>query len=117
MVKAASIAVLCLAGLLGLFSSKAHAAQPAAQSEAPAYALSCPPDFLTDTEQRMFAKEGTSRSGPWHVKCFQNGNAIYDRDRVYVYCGRGDTHASLEGADGHAIRFQFPSEVACIWER
>jgi hypothetical protein len=109
------ISILISAVLLGfgLHSGTACAAQATA---GPDYSLSCPPDFLTDTEQRMYTKEGTIRSGPWHVRCFQNGTPIYDRDRVYLYCGKSETKASLEGADGHAIRFQFPGEVACVWE-
>ena len=106
--------VLC--GILGLgLHGAANAA--GAQSDGPSYALTCPPDFLTDTEQRIYTKEGTVHSGPWHVRCYQNGAAIVDRDRLYVYCGKNQTTASLEGADGHAIRFQFPGEVACVWER
>ncbi len=117
MVKLAEIAFAALTSAAMIILPARAAEQTAAASPGQAYSLACPPDFLTDTEQRMFAKEGTIRSGPWHVKCFQNGTPIYDRDRLYVFCGRGDTHAGLEGADGRAIRFQFPSEVACIWER
>jgi hypothetical protein len=79
--------------------------------------MSCPPQFLTDPERRQYAKDGAIRSGPWHTRCFQNGTSIYDRDHIYVYCSRGDTNASIESGDGHAIRFQFPPEVACVWER
>ena len=103
---------MILAGLLAMSGLPASADTAAAP-----VGLSCPPDFLTDTEQKMFAKEGQIRSGPWHVKCFQNGAAIYDRDRLYAFCRKTDTRAQLEGADGHAVRFQFPPEVACIWER
>jgi hypothetical protein len=85
--------------------------------ETPNTGLACPPDFLTDIEQRMFTKEGQIRSGPWHVHCYQNGAAIFDRDHLYAFCQKGQSHASLEGADGHAIKFQFPPEVACVWER
>ncbi len=109
------LARIIVSGLLaGLaLCGSAHAAE---QSTGPNYSLACPPDFLTDIEQRMYTKEGTIRSGPWHVRCFQNGTGIYDRDRVYLYCAKGAQHAALEGADGHAIRFQFPGEVACVWE-
>jgi hypothetical protein len=79
--------------------------------------MSCPPQFLNDPERRQYAKDGAIRSGPWHTRCFQNGASIYDRDHIYVYCSRGDTTASIESGDGHAIRFQFPPEVACVWER
>jgi hypothetical protein len=105
-----------------VLAASAHAAdapdtKPQPAESTPTMGLSCPPDFLTDPEQRMFAKEGQIRSGPWHTKCFQNGATIYDRDHIYVFCSKGQSHASTEGADGHAIRFQFPPEVACVWER
>ena len=89
----------------------------ASNDSAPGAGLSCPPDFLTDVEQRMYAKDGQIRSGPWHVRCFQNGQAIYDRDHIYAFCARNQSRASTEGAEGHAIKFQFPADVACVWER
>ncbi len=79
--------------------------------------MSCPPEFLTDVERRMYAKDNNVRSGPWHVKCFQNGTGIYDRDHIYVFCQKGDTTASIEAGTGQSIHFQFPPEVACVWER
>ncbi len=112
MAKKTSI-LLCGVLVVGMHGAANAADTTGGQS----FALSCPPDFLTDTEQRMYTKEGTIRSGPWHVHCYQNGTAIVDRDRVYVYCAHNSTEASLEGADGHAIRFQFPREIACVWDR
>ena len=109
--------LLLAAFLTGALAGAADAASPAAASPDTAGGLTCPPNFLNETEQRMYGKEGAIRSGPWHIRCFQNGAGIYDRDHVYVFCQKNDTRASMEGADGHAIRFQFPPEIACVWER
>ena len=98
-------------------AAPAGSAAASSGDAAPGSGFSCPPDFLTDTEQRMYAKEGQIRSGPWHVRCFQNGASIYDRDHIYAYCQKNQTRASTEGQDGHAIKFQFPDTVACVWER
>ena len=90
---------------------------PSINDTIPSGMLSCPPQFVTEPEQRLYAKDGMVRSGPWHAKCFQNGMPIYDHDRLYLSCQRNDKMANVETAEGHAVRFSFPPEIACIWER
>ena len=110
---------LLFAALLLLLPLSVRAADAPVQKSASTGVggMSCPPEFLTDVERRMYAKDNSIRSGPWHVRCFQNGTGIFDRDHLYVFCQKGDTTASVEGGNGSAIRFQFPPEIACVWER
>ncbi len=111
---------LLLALLSLICAASSHAADAPLGKPVPntgAGTMSCPPDFLTDVERRMYAKDNNVRTGPWHVRCFQNGTGIYDRDHVYVFCQKGDTTASIEAGTGQSIHFQFPPEVACVWER
>ncbi len=119
--RSASILSVALAGFAApgpLLAANANApASTPAPDSVTGSGMTCPPNYLNDTESRMYAADGAIRSGPWHLRCFQNGIPIYDRDRIYVVCPKNDPRPGVEGADGHAIRFQFPADIACVWER